>query len=176
MAKPFTRLSPLSFQRTLARRFIPLADSLRDLLTFFGLRAYQVRLVRTQWTGRRRGAGEEQVIEETLLEPTPKIGDLTSLTEVLQPGGIDEIGTLEVSQISGRYTEDQLRGLGPGGEDIPPDQQFYWEIEFFKTDGEGNVRRRFYVRGTPNYYPGRLQWVVRLERSHEDRDRDGTPR
>ena len=172
----FTRLTTTTAAATLARRFIPLADQLRPLLTVYGLRAYSVMIVRTRWSGGERGIGTESMVSEMRLEPTPKLGDLTSLTETLHSIGIDEVGTVDLTQISGRYTEEQLRGLESGEDELPRDEQVYYEAEFFRTDGGPSTHRRFCLRGTPNYAPGKLSWGVRLERAHEDRTRDGDVR
>lgn len=174
MAK-FTPVTSQQVKKTLARRFIPLGDSLRNLLTKFGLRTYRMSLVTVQWSGGTRGTGTANVVSEVLLLPTPKIVDLTSLTEIVQPIGLDEVGSIEVSQISGQMTEDQLMGRDDEGNEIAPDLEFFWELEFPQPSGKPGEKRRFFPRGAPFYEPGRLQWRVRLEKGHHDRDRGGSP-
>ncbi len=168
----FTTVNAQQVKGTLVRSFVPLADSLRDLLTKFGLRTYRVSIIRVQWSGGRRGVGAPVVIASEDILPTPKISDLTALTEFVQPVGQDEIGGIEVSKISGRYTEDQLRGLGAGGEEIPADQEVFWEVAYPDPASSTFIARRFQVRSAPTFSPGSFQWTVRLERSHEDRNRD----
>jgi hypothetical protein len=170
--RQFTKLTGSDFGKTLARRFVPLADSLRDLLTKVGLRPYIVRIVRTRWSGPYRGQGQEYVVSETDVLPTPKISDLSGITAIVQPIGLDEIGGIMVSQISGRFTEEELRGLSADGSPPEVTDNVFWEIEFPRPDGPGE-RRRFVMRSAPHYYSGRLQWVVRLERANEDRARSG---
>lgn len=172
MAKRFTEVTSSQAKKTLARRFVPLADSLRDLLTKFGLRAYKVTIVRVEWSGGKRGRGTPAVVSELVLLPTPKISSLDALTELVQPVGLEELGSVELSQISGNFTEEQLRGTSNEGDSIPPNQEFYYEVEFFPHDGPSQ-KRRFFPRSAPTYKPGGLQWVIRLEKANEDRQRNG---
>jgi hypothetical protein len=175
MAKPFTKVSGQQIIGSLARKFVPLADSLRDLFTKFGLRPYTVKMVRVAWSGIERGVGMPQVESETLIEPTPKITDFTALQEVLQPVGLDEIGGILVSEISGRYTEDELRGLKPGETEIPPNVEFFYEIEYPRADNGPVTKRRFFPRSAPAYESGALQWSLRLEKTAENRALNGDP-
>jgi hypothetical protein len=174
-APPFTDPSGLDLDRTLARRFIPLADRLRNFLTKFGLRPYVIRIVRIAWSQGIRGQGVPNVVKALDILPTPKMTDLNALTEIVTPGGVDEVGTIVVSQVSGQFTEEDLRGFEKDGSTVPDDQEVYWEIEFLRADGLPGERRRFEMRAAPQYFAGRFQWIVRLEKSIEDRSRDGTP-
>lgn len=168
----FTKVTPESIKKSLARRFVPLADNLRDLLTKFGLRTYNVALVRVRWSGGMRGVGVPEVIKLEPLLPTPAITDLSALTELVQPVGLDEVGSIELSGLSGRYSEEFLRGLDYEGESIPVSDEVFYEIEFPRTDGGEALKRRFYGRSAPTYSAGKLQWSLRLERAHDDRPRD----
>jgi len=171
----FTPVTSQQIKGTLARKFVGLGDTLRNMLTTFGLRTYRVSLVGIQWSGGERGVGTPTVLSELLILPTPKLVDMTALTEIVQPIGLDEAGSVQVEQISGTFTEEQLLGRDANGNDIPADQEFFWEIEFPRLDGKPGEKRRFFPRGAPMYYPGRLQWVVRLEKGHSNRQRDGSP-
>lgn len=173
MAK-FTTVTSQQAKQTLARDFIGLADDLRDMLTQFGLRTYAVRTVKIQWSGGKRGRGTAIVLAEETLLPTPKISALDGLQELVQSIGLDELGSVELSQISGRYTEEQLRGFTEAGDGIPGDQEFFYEIEFFPHEGPSH-KRRFFTKSAPAYHPGRLQWTVRLEKVNNDRARGGDP-
>lgn len=176
MAPKFTTVTSQQASKTLARKFIPLADSLRNMLTKFGLRAYRVTMVRIRWSDGARGAGTPTVELEEVMLPTPKIGSLDGLTEINQPIGLDEQGSIELSQISGRFTEEQLLGLEADGREIDPEVEFFYEVEFFPaTATEGSHKRRFYPRSAPVYMPGRLQWSLRLEKGNADRERNGDP-
>ena len=172
MAKRFTEVTSAQAKKTLARKFVGLADSLRDLLTIFGLRTYAVKTVRIRWSGGKRGRGVPIVIEETPILPTPKIGSMDALGEQLQSVGLEEVGVLDLSQISGSFSEEQLRGYAVDGEAIPPDEEFFYEVEFFPNAGLPQ-KRRFFPKSAPTYFPGRLQWSIRLEKVNEDRELNG---
>lgn len=172
MAK-FTQVSEAQAKTTLARDFIGLADDLRDMLTEFGLRSYKVSRVRIDWSGGKRGVGTPVVVFDEPMLPTPKI-EMDSLGDLLQPVGYSEQGVVTLSQISGTFSEPDLRGFASGTESLPPNQEFFYEIEFFPTDGVPH-RRRFYPRSAPVYHPGKLQWTLRLEKADADRLENGDP-
>ncbi len=177
MARPkFTDPTTLDLKRTLAQQLIPVADSIRDLHTRFGLRPYKVRVVRVRWSGGMRGHGTPHVASTMDLLPTPLVQDLTTLTEILQPIGLDEVGTISVAEISGRFTDDDLRLQSKNGVPPGPDEEVFYEIEFPQPDGGPSVKRRFFLRGAPYYSAGRFQWSIRLEKANEDRSRRGDPR
>ena len=164
----------MELSNTLAQRLIPVADNIRNLFTRFGLRTYKVRIVRVRWSDGRRGRGVPQVVAEKDILPTPLVQDLSGITEILNPIGLDEVGTITVSEISGRFTDDELRFLAEDGEPPGPDEEVFYEIEFPDPDGNrDSVKRRFLLRGAPYYNAGRFQWQIRLERVNEDRSRDG---
>ena len=108
--------------------------------------------------------------------PTPLVQDLSTMTEILSPVGLDEVGIVSISEISGRFTDDQLRFLDNEGEEPQPDEEVFYEIEYPQPKGRSSVKRRFALRGAPHYDAGRFQWQIRLERSNEDRDRNGDVR
>lgn len=172
-AHKFTKMTGKDLAKTLTAKLTPVVDMLRDLRVQFGQRPYSVRIVRTRWSGGRRGIGEEFVSYEQDLLPTPKVADLGSLQEVLGPVGLDEVGGLVLTEISPRYTEDNLRGTDELGNGPEPDEQVYYEVEFPRYDGLDGERRRFVLRTSPTFKPEQFQWEVRLERSHAERTRQG---
>jgi hypothetical protein len=134
-------------------------------------------MVRTRFAGGKRNVGAESVIgEPMLIVPTPIMVDLQTLQSVNTPIGLQEVGQLLLAEVSGCYTEEQLRGLGDLGEPIPADQSFFYEVEFPRPDGSEAPRRRFYPAGPPAYVADEFQWKVRLERSRDDRTRSGQVR
>lgn len=175
MATKFTDPTSLQYSKTLARRFVPLADKLRDLMTKFGLRPYKVRIMRVKWSGGQRGVGAPTIVSEIHILPTPLISDLTSLQEIVHPTGLCEHGSIQLSEVSGTFTDDDLMGRDKDGAPPGADDEVFYEIEFPRPDGLASTRRRFYMTSPPHYHAGRLQWIIRLEKSHEDRDRDGDP-
>lgn len=153
-------------------------DELRQLAAEFGARPYRVFLVTTIWSGTRKGLGVERIKEEVELLPTPKVDPMTGVNLQLQPIGIDEVGGLQITEISPRYQEHELRGIGPQGESLAPNEEFYWEVALSRGDGEAKKRRRFHIQGVPSYHAadgGALQWHVRLVRAGTDREADGSP-
>jgi hypothetical protein len=162
---------------TLAFNLIDVADGLRDLYTTFGLRPYRVQLVRSRWTHGVRGQGVEQIISAIAVLPTPLLSDMTTLAEINSAIGADETGEVLLSQVSGSFTEDQLRGHPRDGEPVPVDEQFYYEIEFPPAcRGDAGEKRRFTLKSAPMYYADRFQWNIRLEKQRQDRGRNGDPR
>lgn len=174
----FTRVTSSQLAASLGQDLVPVADSIRDIATEFGMRPYEVTLVRTRWSGTARNQGVENVVQETVLLPTPLITDLSGVAQINTAIGLDEFGEVLLQEISPSMREEQLRGFGPNGEPIAPNENFYIEVEFpppgfVDRDGE---RRRFTLKGVPMYFADKFQWQVRLERQRGDRKRSGDPR
>lgn len=162
-------------EQTLVSSLGPCVDSIRDLYTCLGARVYQVALVWTQWSGGARGQGAEDIIAYHRILPTPLVRDLTGIRRELEMIGLDEVGTLRVTQISPRFDEDVLVGQSlvvESGAAIPKDMNFYWEIFFPRADSDG-VRRRFVPKSVPSKRPTRFEWVIDLLKASEDRTREG---
>lgn len=175
----FTVQSAQSFSSSLSRLLVGVADRLRDLATRFGQRPYNVWRVRTRFSGGARGFGEEAILgEPERILPTPLVLDLVSLKPIVSPVGVDEVGGCMLTEISGCYTEEQLRGIDNlDGTPIPADQGFYYDIEFLRADGIQGERRRFNVTSVPAYIADDFGWQLRLERARPDRVRaSGAPR
>jgi hypothetical protein len=170
----FTVLDQAQIRETLIASLTDTVDSVRDIYTQLGARPYRVRMVRTRWTGGMRGVGVEEVVCETPILPTPRVSDLANLSQELLPIGMEEVGQVRISEISPRYTEDQLVGRDNDGTPVSSDTEFYYEIEFVRPDSDG-VRRRFIPTGVPNYNPTQFQWWIDLRRAHDDRTRAGDP-
>lgn len=171
----FTVSTPELLKRSLGQRLIPVIDRVRDLATQLGTRPYRVRLIRTRFSGPRRGVGVESVVYDLELLPTPKVVDMSSLTEVITPAGMNEQGTVQLQQISGRYTEEMLVGVGPDGNQVAANEAVYYEVEFFRRDGGPSEKRRFVRDVLPFYDAGKVEWVVTLVSAVDNRSRAGTP-
>ncbi len=173
----FTDLRGASLASTLVRKLVPTVDKLRDLATKFGIRPYIVRMVRTRWTGGRRGSGQEYVVQNVSILPTPKVSDLTGLSLNVESIGAVEVGSLRLSGISMEYTEYQLSGKDADGNPPGEDEQVYWEIYLPAPDGSfaNGIRRRFVPRSAPWMRAGSVGWQVMLERAAGDRDVKGGP-
>lgn len=194
-----TRLRPLSpdrAKRTLVTRLAPVADGIRQLATNLGARPVRVFLVWTTAGGSERGAGEEETLAEVEILPTPFVSDLSALALSPYAAGKYPTGTVRVSEISmARFTGDVLRGerlpIGGGdrrtplrlaplgefrspvsGELVPAERvSFFYELV---EDGRGDdppARRRFRLFGEPQPNAESVEWILFLERSHEDRSR-----
>jgi len=152
-------------------------DELRQLAAELGARPYRVFLVQTIWSGARRGQGVERIKTEVEILPTPKVDPMTGINLQLQAVGLDEVGGLQITEIPPRYQENALRGLGPNGEALAPNEEFFWEVSLSRGDSESKRRRRFQIQGVPSYHAadgGALQWHVRLLRAGTDREADGS--
>ncbi len=163
-------------KNSLMNSLIPAVDCLRDLNTKFGNRPYRVRMIRTRWSTGRRGSGIESVMYERDILPTPLVVDMSSLTEALTAVGINEQGTVQLQEISGRYTEDDLLGTDPHGNPPGPGDSVYYEIQFYGRDGNKNEKRRFTQQSAPFYKASGFQWNITLVSYNENRDRNGGPR
>jgi len=173
----YTQLNGLDLSRTLGRKLIDTVDRVRDIAVRFGLRPYEVHIIRTRWTGGERGVGMEVVIWDEAVLPTPLITSLDGVQRIVNIVGLDEIGTVSLQQVSGRYAEGFLSGTDSEGNPQDSDTQFYYEIQFPTpgTISDGAPRRRFFPASAPSYDASRFQWSISLQRSHVDRLNDGSP-
>lgn len=166
------------YRNTLLGQFLEddCLDELRQIAVDFGARPYRVFWVRTQWTGGKRGRGVERVIAETEILPTPKVESAASVNLQLLDVGMDEQGALNISEISPRYTENQLLGRNEDGSEIPDNETLFWEVRLSRGDAGDDKNRRYMIKGVPDYRPTELQWKVSLIRAGSDRQADGAPR
>lgn len=171
MVRAFTIATADTLRRAIAPRLIPLMDRMRNLYTRFGLRNIRVFLVRTAWTEGNRGEGAEALLSEIEILPTPQVSDLSALQEIVRPVGQTEVGSISISGISARFTEDQLAGLDPDGAPPSGDQQFYYETETVRLDGKPGERRRFTLSGVPTLSTSGLGWTVELTRAYDASER-----
>lgn len=177
MPKP-RALTPQEAKRTLAHRFGPRGDRLRQLATRFGVRPYRCFLVWTKYTGGERGEGSEKLVAEAELLPTPKVISLDSVTYSPYHAGTFPDGSVKLDRVSVGYTADFLRGLvvPKREEHLPEPYDFFYEL---REDGRGDdpaARDRYRLLSPPFRQPGRVCWVLMLERSSEDRTRTGLSR
>ena len=130
-----------------------------------GLRPYQVKIVRARSTGQRqRGDGPTEIVGEWPLLPTPMVGDLTALSEMLMSDQRREQGTILLSEISLQYPESVLMGLGSTGAPIPAGEFFYYEIRPFDGSGRPTQARRFEPDSAPSYDATKAMWSITLRR------------
>lgn len=142
-----------------------------------GLRPYSVSIIRARATGQRhRGDGVTEVVGEWPILPTPLVGDLTAITQMLESDQLREQGSLLLSEISLRYTEAVLLGRGDTGDPIPSGEVVFYEIRLLDGSGRITQRRKFVADSAPNYDATKAMWSISLRRAPWDRDRAGQVR
>lgn len=181
-------LAPGRAKRTLVSRLAPVADRVRQIATNLGARPLRVFLVWTTSGGYERGAGEEEELLRAEILPTPVVSDLSALALTPFSAGKYPVGTIRVTEVSlDRFTADVLTGARlPGaplglfkhpvsGEPVPAERvSFFYEVA---EDGRGDdppARRRFRLFGEPHPNAENVEWILFLERTAENRARDGT--
>lgn len=196
------QLSALEASRTLAARFAPTVDRLRQKLTEFGLRPYNTFLTWTRWGGSERGEGDEVILRRLPLLPNPLVEDLTGISLQPQTFGVLPVGSVRISKVSARYAQDLLMGLvlpcdpqasfesqlagGPpidptaiaiATESVPEPYEFFYEIveDGRSNDGRPPHRARFRPLSNPFRSASEVEWTIVLERVSEDMDRRGNP-
>jgi hypothetical protein len=166
-----------------------LADSIRQIATNLGARPHRVFLNWTQWTGEERGDGNEILLLRREVLPTPRVDNLDAVTFSVFHAGTIPAGSVKVTEISlATFTEDQLRGLDStdpatgkqvvptaavnldGGGLLEPYDFFFEVVE----DGRGDPkpeRMRYRLLSKPFRRATKLDWLIMLERSSQDRTR-----
>lgn len=167
-----TRLEALgSPELSLVEELGEVADDLRQLNTEFGLRPYRLFSIVIQHTGGAKGRGDSVLLSETEFLPTPYITEVDQLRGQLTPGGTDEQGRIRVTEISPRYTEDDIRTLFHI-QPLPDGQEGFLEMRMDRRDGNA-PRRRFTVQNAPMRRADKFDWTVRLLEQQPPRSRSG---
>jgi hypothetical protein len=97
----------------------------KNLHTILGDRPYKVYTVKQKWDGGGRGLGNVTEVSRVLLDPPPLISQDTNLEAV--EAGLDEVGTIKVTEISLALTEAALTG-----EPLAVDEEFFFEVQYDK--------------------------------------------
>jgi hypothetical protein len=156
------------------RKLVNVVDKARDLAVRIGTRPYAVRIVRTRWSGGYRGGGVEVLESAVDILPVPRVASIDALTRKPDRIGIMDAGTIQISGISGAYTEDDLALTTAGGGSEDDAVSTWWEVEFIRPDGGASKRRRFSVAAAPSYDASALGWTVQLTLAYEAIAPDGT--
>lgn len=139
------------------------------------------------------GVGRPELLLEVEILPTPKVSGMGGVSKDQDSTGLTERGGLTVTEISARFTEDELMGLiTPYRREDRPDAlkpgiEFWWEVQENRPAGYINPgytgceepqerrqpRRRFHVSSTPNHDASKFQWEVGLARADGERGREG---
>ncbi len=149
-------------------------DDIRQLYTDFGQRPYRVFSVVYEWSGGIVGRGTPSVLAQMEFLPTPKT-TLATIRDDMKSGGIVERGTVNVTEISPRYTEDQVNQMFHCGAPLPEGQEGFIEITMDKRDGYSE-RRRFRVHDVPERDAWNFMWRVNLFKQELNPNRAGQPR
>lgn len=194
---------------TLGEDLVQTADDIRQLYTDFGLRPYKIFQVWIGWTLDENddgvvsgvelllgevevGAGRPVLLCERELLPTPAI-QVGGVSKRLDVTGDTESGGLLVTQISPRFSEDELVGLVyPYRDEARPNTlkagiDFFYEVRENRPPGFVDpgyqgfqppqelqpTRRRFRVNQAPSRETDAFQWTLGLERADGERSRDG---
>ncbi len=162
-------------ERSLANAAVAVADQMRALQSSLGFRPYKVFLLKGYWTGDRRGFGELIVSSRCELTPTPRVRDLSTLSQNIKSTGRVEDGDVYVDEISARYSEAEL--MGKTLDLAAPDQprtarnlvEFWWEVEEAREGCPEPAIRSFTARSAPSLKRDEFMWTVTLAKREYDR-------
>jgi len=159
--------------RSLVEELGDVADGMRQLFTDFGLRPYEVFAVVVRWSGGERHRGTPHVISERPFLPTPKVENIATLNHELRAAGQVRRGEVRLSEISPRYTSDDIERLFP--RELAAGEELFIEVRVDARDGQTR-RDRYVVAGVPERRAARFDWTVDLRKQDENRERDGRAR
>jgi len=158
--------------RSIVAGFAGVVDGLRQLETNAGLRPYRVFAVVVKWSGGEVGRGDPTVESEVELLPTPLVR-LKGIRFENKPGGKTDRGYVEVSEVSTRYTEEQLLTAFHVKQPLGEGREAFYEIVRDARDGQPGLRRRFVLRQVPDHDAENFQWILRLSAQDKSRGKDG---
>ncbi len=159
-------------ERSLTESLQSVVDEARQIVVDTGLRPYTVHSIVLCWSGGEVGKGTPTTESEIAFEPTPLV-DLQPVQQTTTPAGTTERGIVQVSEISARYTEDDVQGLFHV-QPLGPGRDGFIEVRHDKRDGPAK-RRRFRVIGVPWHDAEAFMWRARLVAQDGDRTRQGVP-
>lgn len=160
--------------RSLVEELGGIVDEARQMVTDLGLRPYQVWSVVVRWSGGERHRGTASVRSELQFLPTPNVDGVARVSKDLREGGSVVRGTVRMTELSPRYTEDDIELLFPRST-LAQGEEHFIEVRHDARDGR-TERRRYVVSALPERRPGRFDWEVQLTKQDEDRTRRGAPR
>lgn len=151
--------------RNLIDRLVPLVDTIRGRLNpAMGIRQWTVTVVRRTWPSGKRGdtSAGPAVLTELELTPQPKVrfSSESGVAYKMRGAGREEEGSITLSEISLRYSEDQLvpQGLGQNVE-------FFYRLT--DAQGQGLPARHYVPMGPPEPdREGSVGWTLKLSRRH----------
>lgn len=158
---------------SLVADFADTIDSMRQLNTDAGMRPYRVFAVVVEHSGGEVGRGDPQVVTEVELLPTPLVQQ-RGIRRKLGPGGKSDAGYTEITELSPRYTEEQLQ-RSFHVQQLGEQHEAFYEIQMDRRASGDRPRRRYVLRDVPFYDPENHQWVIRLSAQDQKRNARGKP-
>ncbi len=165
-----SNLGELGFRskRSLVESLGSVADSIRQLYTDFGLRPYTIHVVRQRWAGGQVGRGQAEVVFDQPMLPTPNVVGVAAISRESKNAGRVDRGDIRLTQVSPRYTEDQITRYF--STELREDEEGFIEIRIDNRDGT-TERKRYVVAGTPDRRADRFEWIVTLRKQDRNRAR-----
>lgn len=170
------KVRPLSpGAKTLGESIGPAIDQIRNIATALGLRPYRVFLVHWQWPS-SRGVGVPVEVSRRELLPTPVVSDMGGIPMNLSALGITELGGVVLTNVSQKYSEDDLIGRTPDMRGIvhtktsKGNMEFFYEIVEARRTNPPPTPRRFSVSGVPMLNRSGMRWKVMLARQQSSYD------
>jgi hypothetical protein len=147
-----------TIEDNLVDSLLSVVDDLRgELHPAMGVRHWRVYTVLRTWSGSEIGDGDPS---DTLTEILPQPLVSWDLRNELTLGGLDEKGSITLSEVSLTYTEAELTGPNHALED---NQQWLYLLR--EAHGQAMEDRWFGIQDPP--WPDRINtigWIVRLKR------------
>ena len=157
-------------QQSLVEEMGELVDEIRQLNTDFGMNPYRVFSIVERYTGGEIGRGDIQVISEVEILPTPKV-DMSPISSDARSAGTVERGTVDMWEISPRYTEEDIKTIF-NVQPLPAGDIGYLEVRMDARQGSA-TRLRFTIQRKPWLDAENFQWRAQLSAQDEARSRDG---
>jgi len=154
--------------RPVADKLIDVIDKIRRVIhTKLGTRTYRVQVVTRRWSGGEVGVGTPTI---TILEIEPRPRVERHEGDRLSPGGRENQGDADITQISLRYSAEELQPPTPPGTEVA------WRV--IDTGGQNQPDQWYVISADPVTRRGDLQednsdWKVRLKQTTPMTDFDG---
>lgn len=147
-------------QKTVADKLIDVVDNVRRKIhRSLGTRTYRVQIVTRRWSGGTVGEGTPttHILE---IDPRPLVE--RSEGDRLSPGGREDQGDAMITQISLRYTAEELQPPTPPGTEVA------WRV--IDTGGQRQPDQWYVISADPVTRRGDLQqdnsdWKVKIKQS-----------
>jgi len=166
----YAPIDPCVYQRSIGVTIQSSIDAARRLIHELGFRPYRVYLV---WTRRDRRQIFQEFRRKELMPVT--VSPLDAVDRELRQIGLDEVGSIRLTRVSPNQTTDyELRGQIIQGQDLGPDEQFFYEVvRIPRFAGETPERERFNIGSVPYYNAVKFEWELEIHSQHANRSPEG---